>query len=428
MVLAKKRTLAQNLPKVYFLYDLAVRLTTLLLRIPALFNPKIRLFLQGRKTVWEYLGDFREPGRPLIWMHTASLGEFEQGLPVLELLQQNYPGHQFLITFFSPSGYEVKKGAVRGAGVCYLPMDTRQHAQQWVTRLRPEMALFVKYEVWPNYFRALREEGVPLYLISARFTPGQSYFKWYGGFLRQALGRVTHFYVQDRGSAALLESMGFGNVTVSGDTRFDRVAEIAGRDNRLDFMEAFRRGRTCLVAGSTWPEDERVILPLIRELAGAEFCFVIAPHQTDPKAIEGLMSDLPKGSLRYSQREPETLGQADVLVVDTIGLLTKIYSYADLAYVGGGFATGLHNTLEPAVFGIPVIIGTNFQGFREAEALVDAGGILPVEDAEAFRELAGKLLGDPEARREPGVVNRDFIAKSRGASVQIADGIRRYTT
>ncbi len=412
----------------YFLYDLAVRLTALLLRIPALFNPKIRLFVKGRKTVWGYLEDFRDTDRPLIWIHTASLGEFEQGLPVLERLQDRYPGHQYLISFFSPSGYEVKKAGVKGAGVCYLPLDTDKNARRWVNTLRPELALFVKYEVWPNYFRALQEQEVPLFLISARFTAGQSYFKNYGGFLRQALRRVTHIYVQDPESAQLLESIGITDVSVSGDTRFDRVAEIAARDNHLDFMEAFKRGRTCLVAGSTWAEDERVILPLIREMAGPDSCFVIAPHQIDAKTIDGLMAALPEGSLRYSQRDAATLAAANILVVDTIGLLTRIYSYADLAYVGGGFATGLHNTLEPAVFGIPVLIGPNYEGFREAEALVKAGGVLPVADAEAFRLLAGKMLRNPETRLEPGNTNRDFIAKSRGASVQIADGIRTYST
>ncbi len=411
----------------YFLYDLAVRLTALLLRIPALFNPKIRLFVKGRKTVWGYLGDFRDTDRPLIWIHTASLGEFEQGLPVLERLQDRYPGHQYLISFFSPSGYEVKKAGVKGAGVCYLPLDTDKNARRWVNTLRPELALFVKYEVWPNYFRALQEQEVPLFLISARFTAGQSYFKTYGGFLRQALRRVTHIYVQDPESAQLLESIGITDVSVSGDTRFDRVAEIAARDNQLDFMEAFKRGRTCLVAGSTWPEDEQVMLPLIRGLAAVPgHCFVIAPHKTDPRTIENLMEQFRGLAVLYSQREQADPALFPVLIVDTIGLLTKIYSYADLAYVGGGFATGLHNTLEPAVFGIPVMIGPRFQGFPEAEALVAAGGLCPVSCKEAFSDLARSWFADPALRARLGSMNRRFTDESTGASAKIMEGLRTY--
>ena len=411
----------------FLLYDVAVRLVSALLRIPALFNPKLSLFLRGRRQVWEYLGSYRDEGRKLIWMHTASLGEFEQGLPVLQRLRAEYPQYQLLVTFFSPSGYEVKKDKLPEYGACYLPLDTRANARRFLQMARPSLALFVKYEVWPNYFRELSRAGEPILMLSAIFRPDQAYFRWYGGFLRKALARVAWFYVQDEASSALLGAHGFHNAQVSGDTRFDRVAEIRQGDTRLDFMEAFKGQRTCLVAGSTWPEDEAVILPLIAEKASdPQYCFVIAPHKTDARTVANLMQQLGDLAVLYSRREESDLSRAAVLVVDTIGLLTKIYAYADLAYVGGGFATGLHNTLEPAVFGIPVLIGPLYQGFREAEALVEAGGICPVDSVEAFGEVAGRWLSDPELRARLGGINRDFTRKSTGASIQIMEGIRTF--
>ncbi len=423
----KWRILAPKPRPVFPIYNAAVWLASALLRIPALFNEKISLFLRGRKEVWAYLASYRVPGRDLIWMHTASLGEFEQGLPVLERLRAEYPDTQILVTFFSPSGYEVKKDRLPGYGVCYLPLDTAANARRFVTLARPRLALFVKYEVWPNFFRELQAAGVPVLMLSARFKPNQAYFQWYGGFLKQALNRVTHFYVQDQASAQLLEQHGLTRFTVSGDTRFDRVSEIRQRDNRLDFMDNFKGNRTCLVAGSTWPEDEQVMLPLIRGLAAVPgHCFVIAPHKTDPRTIENLMEQFRGLAVLYSQREQADPALFPVLIVDTIGLLTKIYSYADLAYVGGGFATGLHNTLEPAVFGIPVMIGPRFQGFPEAEALVAAGGLCPVSCKEAFSDLARSWFADPALRARLGSMNRRFTDESTGASAKIMEGLRTY--
>ena len=445
MEFQKNRNLAQNPLSLYFLYDLAVRLASAFLHIPAVFSPKIRSFLGGRRGVKAYLKSFREPNRPLIWMHTASLGEYEQGLPVLEQLIAAYPGHQFLVTFFSPSGYEVKNGKVPGAGTCYLPLDTRRNVREFLDLARPEIALFVKYEVWPNFFAGLSRREIPLILFSARFRERQAFFQWYGGFMRRALRGVRQFYVQDPLSASLLKDIGIDQVAVCGDTRLDRVMEIRSRDNRLGFMEAFVRGRKCLVAGSTWPEDERAILPFIRSRAGADCCAVIAPHKTDSKTVGDLMKRLGADAVTYSgftARQAATGGDppgtsgdmagapgksamANILVVDTIGLLTRIYSYAHLAYVGGGFATGLHNTLEPAVFGIPVLIGPRYSGFREAEALVDAGGILPIAGPGEFEETAGKLLDNGDYRERVGATNRDYIVKNAGASIQILGGIRK---
>jgi 3-deoxy-D-manno-octulosonic-acid transferase len=385
---------------------------------------KIRQFVSGRKKVFSYLKTNRDRQKPLIWIHTASLGEFEQGSPVLDKLRQQYPDHQFLVTFFSPSGYEVKKDRLSPDMVAYLPMDTRWNARKFIRLVQPEIALFVKYEVWPGFFRELDKAGVPILMLSAIFRQRQVYFKWYGGFLRKALRRVTHFYLQDASSAELLADLGIHETTVSGDTRFDRVLEILEHPRDLPFMERFKGGRTCMVCGSTWPEDHQQLLPFINA-AGKDHCFVIAPHKTDTKTVEALQKGIRQPSALYSGRTDTDLEQVSVLIIDTIGLLTQIYRYADLSYVGGGFATGLHNTLEPAVFGVPVLIGPRYQGFREAEELVAAGGVLVVKNAAELNAVAGELMANPRLRGEAGKVNRDYIQENKGASDQIMKGVRR---
>lgn len=408
------------------LYNLFTLAVSLILWIPALFNSKLRLFLLGRKTVWTYLAHFRQADKKLIWLHAASLGEFEQGLPVLEALKIQYPDFQFLITFFSPSGYEVKKDKLPGFGVCYLPLDTPGNVQKFLTLSRPEIALFVKYEVWPNYFKACFKNSIPLLMLSAIFKTDQGYFKWYGGFLRKALQQVTHFYVQDSISAALLKNIGLTNTTISGDTRFDRVLNILERDNHLDFMHRFKGSRTCLVAGSTWPEDERVIIPYLKQrLTTPDFCIVFAPHKTDHRTVTNLLSQFEYSAVVHSRATPEDLQNCKVLIIDSVGLLTKIYAYADIAYVGGGFATGLHNTLEPAVFGIPVVIGPNYKGFREAEGLVEAGGVFSISKAGGFEEIMQTLLTNPEQARRAGSINGSFIRQSLGATESIVSGIQK---
>ena len=408
----------------FFLYDLAVLLSWFLLHPAALFSLKIRQFVRGRKKVFSYLKTHRDVQKPLIWIHTASLGEFEQGSPVLDALRQEYTDHQFLVTFFSPSGYEVKKDRLSPDMVTYLPMDTRWNARKFIRLAQPDIALFVKYEVWPGFFRELDKAGIPILMLSAIFRQRQVYFKWYGGFLRKALRRVTHFYVQDALSAGLLRDLGIQESTISGDTRFDRVLEILEDPRALAFMERFKGGRTCMVCGSTWPEDHQQLLPFINS-TGKGRCFVIAPHKTDIKTVEALRKGIRRPAALYSRSKEADLEQVSVLIIDTIGLLTQIYRYADISYVGGGFATGLHNTLEPAVFGVPVLIGPQYQGFREAEELVAAGGVLVVRNAAEVGATAGELMANPQLREKTGKVNSDYIQENKGASEQILNGIRR---
>lgn len=403
-------------------YDLGVYLSWFILKFIALFNPKIRQFTGGRKQVMPYLRKERDPGKKLIWMHTASLGEFEQGLPVLERLQSAFPDHQLLVTFFSPSGYEVKKNSLQPHLVTYLPMDTRRNARTFLEVVRPEIALFVKYEVWPGFFREMQRQEVPLLMISAIYRSRQAYFKWYGGLLRKALKRVTHFYVQDALSMELLETLGIRQVSVTGDTRFDRVLQIGSSVKELPFMEEFKQGRTCLVAGSTWPEDHELLVPFVND-TDKDYCFVIATHNIDPKTIENLRRQLTVPVVLYSELELASPKEARVLILDTIGLLTRVYKYGELAYVGGGFATGLHNTLEPAVYGIPVLIGPDYSSFREAEDLVAAGGISVVNNPAEFRERAGLLMASPELCDEMGSINTAYLNRNAGASDKILAGV-----
>lgn len=390
----------------------------------ALFHPKINLFVKGRKDVFSILEKSITKVDRVIWVHVASLGEFEQGLPVIERIKNSYPGHKLLVTFFSPSGYEVKKNTTAADIVTYLPIDTIANANKFMALVKPELALFVKYEIWPNYLKKLQEQGTPTLLISAIFNKRQAYFKWYGGMMRKALKSFSHFFVQNKDSVQLLSNLGFENVTVSGDTRFDRVSEILERNNELVFMQNFKKDQKCIVAGSTWPEDEKILASYINS-SDKKLKFILAPHNIKKEHIEALKHSLSKTTLLYSELKQQDLSGIEVLIIDTIGLLTKIYGYADIAYVGGAFATGLHNTLEPAVFGIPVIIGPDYQGFIEAEALVKKKGILTVESEAEFSMKLDKLLEDPDYLGSTGKINSDFIDENRGASEKIMEHINK---
>lgn len=407
----------------YSIYNSVLAISSFFLKIPAIFNPKIKLFVNGRKNTFAILKEHLSVGDNVIWIHTASLGEFEQGLPVIEKLKGAYPDHKILVTFFSPSGYEVKKNTPVADLVSYLPLDTKGNAELFLALTKPKLAIFVKYEIWPNYLRILKKEQIPILLISAIFRKEQVFFKWYGNFMRKALGSFSYFFVQDIASENLLNSIGINNVCISGDTRFDRVSEILDKDNSLDFMARFKKDRLCIVAGSTWPEDEAVLIAHINA-SPKPIKYVLAPHNIKAAHIKGMATSINKKTILYSELSDVDISQAEVLIVDTIGLLTKIYSYADIAYVGGAFATGLHNTLEPAVFGIPVIIGPNYEGFKEAVDLVAQKGILSVGNKLDFDNLLDRCIDDIKFRKETGKINASYVAKNKGASIQIMDYIR----
>ncbi len=396
------------------------------MKITSIFNDKLKLFVNGRKDVFEKLNRQISKEDKVIWFHTASLGEFEQGLPVIEEVKKDFSDHKILVTFFSPSGYEVKKNTTVADIVCYLPLDTKRNAKRFLKFVSPELAIFVKYEFWPNYLFQLKKQNVPTLLISGIFRERQSFFHWYGGFMRNSLQTFNHFFVQDEASKLLLKNINFTNVTVSGDTRFDRVSEILERDNALKFVEEFKQDKLCFVAGSTWPEDEKILIDYINEDASGKVKYIIAPHNIKPALIEKLKTEITKKTILFSQKEGKATSDYEVLILDTIGLLTKVYSYADIAYVGGGMGnTGLHNTLEPAVFGIPVLIGKNYEGFIEAEKLVKLGGIISIKNKNDFFERASHIIDNQDHLNKIGAINSTYINKNKGAKIQIGSYIRK---
>ena len=407
----------------HFLYNILIGLASALLHLIAPFSQKIKAFVRGRRGLFQRLEQELDPHKPAIWVHAASLGEFEQGLPVIEEIRKNHPEHAVLVTFFSPSGYEVKKDSQQADLISYIPLDTVSNARKFIAIVRPVLAIFVKYEIWPNFMKELDKKNIPSLLISAIFSERQIYFKWYGGFMRRSLGCFKAVFVQNKASVALLESIGLKAVYLSGDTRFDRVAALRSRDNSLEFMEAFKGGQLCLVAGSSWPEDEKILVEYINTTKN-DIRLVLAPHHIKPDSIQALRQQINRKTLLYSELESGSAAGFEVLIVDTIGLLTRIYSYADIAYVGGGFATGLHNTLEPAVFGIPVLIGPQYSKFNEAMDLVAKKGILVVTDFDSFRHQTDQLIADEEYRQHTGLINADYINANKGASVQIANAVR----
>ncbi len=407
-----------------FLYNILINIAWVGLKVVALFNAKIKLFVKGRKNSFPILKEKIASNSKSIWVHVASLGEFEQGLPILERLRTKYPEHKLVLSFFSPSGYEVKKNTTVADVVVYLPMDSNSKVKRFLNLINPELAIFVKYEVWPNYLYHLKKRKIPTILVSAIFSKRQIYFKSYGRFMRKSLDTFSHFFVQDEKSKKLLESIGFNNATIGGDTRLDRVSEILKRNNQLDFMNRFKNNQLCLVAGSTWPEDEELLINHINNTK-EKMKFVIAPHEIKPAHIEKITSVLQKRTILYSEIGSQNLKEFDILVVDTIGLLTKIYSYANIAYVGGGFATGLHNTMEPAVFGIPIIIGPQFEGFKEAKDLVKEGGIIPISSQGSFNNLMSELLDNPVSIKNIGEINSNYINSNRGAANLIMQHISK---
>jgi len=408
---------------VHTIYNLAVHITSFFLKIIVFFSPKIKYFINGRKDTFSYLEKHISKNDSIIWVHTASLGEFEQGLPVIEKLRAVHPSYKILLTFFSPSGYKVKKNTSAADVICYLPLDTKQNARRFLDLAHPKIALFVKYEIWPNYINELKKNNIPMLLISAIFKKEQVFFKWYGSFMRKVLKNISYFFVQDSNSELLLNTIGLANIVKSGDTRFDRVSEILERDNTLPFMDQFKQHGTCLVAGSTWPEDEEVLVDYINT-SDKNIRYVLAPHNIKLDHIKNLRKSISKKTILYSEIKEKNLAGYSVLIMDTIGLLTKIYSYSDIAYVGGAFATGLHNTLEPAVFGVPVIIGPNYKGFKEAEELVRLQGILVIKDRMNFTDIINQLLENEEFCKNTGSINASYVGMNTGASIQIVDHIR----
>ena len=423
--MAKKLNLAKQTKTMLFLYNLFVLFASQVVKLLALFSPKIKLFVNGRKEVFPILQSKINPNEKTIWFHAASLGEYEQGLPVIEKIKIQFPNHKIVVTFFSPSGYEVRKNNTVADATVYLPLDTKSNAQKFIKAINPELVFFIKYEFWPNYLNELKNQNIKTYLISGIFREKQAFFKWYGEFYRNALKSFDYFFVQNESSKKLVQSIGFTNVKVSGDTRFDRVVAILERDNSLDFIEQFKQNSstalgvtkpTLIVIGSSWPKDETLLVNFINN-SSDDVKFIIAPHNIKEEQISNLKNSITKSTLLFSEKENQDVSKFQVFIIDTIGILTKIYSYADIAYVGGGFGNpGVHNILEPATFGIPIVIGPNYSHFAEATALVHQEGCISISNQNELNDALNLLINNEDERHEKGHICSTFVQMNKGAT------------
>lgn len=390
-----------------------------------MFNAKIRLGVEGRKTTFNEIQAHIKPEDNVMWFHCASLGEYEQGLPVIEEIKILYPNHKVLLSFFSPSGFEVKKNAPIADLVIYLPLDTKSNAKRFVSLIKPDLTVFVKYEIWPNYLMELHNGNYRTILISALFRKDQTYFKFVGKWIKKAMKAFEHFFVQNEQSKTLLELHGFKNVTVSGDTRFDRVFSQLEMDNELPFIDNFKDEKLCIVCGSTWPEDEKLLVNFINK-TNKDFKYIIAPHNIKAQQIKDLKQSIDRPTVLFSEKDGQNIADFQVLILDTIGLLSKTYYYASIAYVGGAMGTtGLHNTLEAAVFDNPIIIGNNYDKFPEAHEMISGGGMFAVSNQNEFDATLNELLDNDEKRLATGQFNYEYILKNKGAVIQIRQYLRK---
>ncbi len=405
------------------LYNIAIQILIFGARVASISNRKARALVSGRKGLLTQVRDkLAANTQPLIWVHCSSLGEFEQGRPVIERLRKEFPQHRILLTFFSPSGYEVRKNYAGADYVFYLPFDTPSNAKKWVEVTKPKLAIFVKYEFWFNYTEVLRKANIPLISISAIFRPDQTFFKPYGGFFRRILRNFTHFFVQNESSHKLLTSIGLNQVTLAGDTRFDRVYEITSSKEVIAVAEKFKSNDRVLVAGSCWPEDMEVLAPFINE---TPLKFIIAPHEISDAFLSDIEKSIEGTTVRFSQAAEADLSQAQVLLIDNIGMLSKLYRYGEFAFVGGAFGKGLHNILEAACYGIPVFFGNrSYQRFNEAKELIMHGGAFEVQGYSDFRSKF-EMVSTPENFMLACEVTKSYVVNNLGATDKIVAYCRK---
>lgn len=402
------------------LYHIAIYTMKVLVYLGSLFNDKLKLGVAGRNETFKKLQQAISKTDKVFWFHCASLGEYEQGLPVFERLKEKHPNYKIVLSFFSPSGYEIRKNSKLADVVVYLPLDTPKNAKKFLELVHPDFTVFVKYEIWINYLTILKKQSRRAILVSALFREHQSYFKWYGGIFKNALNAFEHIFVQDVTSELLLKRIGYENVTIAGDTRFDRVIQNEKSTKQLDIIKAFVAQNICVVVGSSWPEDEALWFQFINKNESAAVKYIIVPHNVDQPHISAIKSKIQQQTALYSQSNNPILKASQVLIVDTIGLLSSIYSYAHIAYVGGAVGTtGLHNILEPAVFGIPIIIGNRIDKFPEAKAMIKNGGVISIRNYETFEQSFTKLVQNADYRHQLGAKNKKFVELNEGAVNQI---------
>ena len=421
------------------MYNLIIYIYQLGVIIASLFNEKVRKMWRGEREAIRILKEKVDPNAQYVWFHAASLGEFEQGRPLIEQLRQDHPEYKILLTFFSPSGYEVRKNYAGADIICYLPLDTITNARRFLRTIRPVMAFFIKYEFWYNYLHILKHRGVPVYSVSSIFRPGQIFFRWYGRQYSHVLKCFTHFFVQNEISKELLGTIGITNVSIVGDTRFDRVLQIKAAAKQLPIVEAFlsqsksgaaefgsAEAPKVFVAGSSWQPDEDIFIPFFNE--HRDWKLIIAPHVIGEEHLKQIESKLAGRKVaRYSSLEdpenPEIPDNLEVLIIDCFGLLSSIYHYADVTYVGGGFGVGIHNTLEAAVWDVPVIFGPNNERFQEAQGLKACGGGYEITGADDFRRIMQRFIDTPQTITEAGRQSGAFVQQMTGATKKVLSAV-----
>ena len=418
------------------IYNIVIYFVLLGIAIASLFNEKVRKMWRGEREAFKILKQKVDPNAKYIWFHAASLGEFEQGRPLMEQIRKDYPQYKILLTFYSPSGYEVRKNYEGADIICYMPVDTRLNAIRFLRLVRPVMAFFIKYEFWSNFLHILKHRNIPTYSVSSIFREDQVFFKWYGRNYAGVLKCFTRFFVQNEESKRLLEGIGITAVDVVGDTRFDRVLQIKEAAKHLPICEAFRTGVASsqsadvphhdfkvFVAGSSWPPDENIFIPFFNE--HKDWRLLIAPHVIAEEHLKLILS-LIKGKkvVRYTQTTPEEAAEADVLIIDCFGLLSSMYNYGDVAYIGGGFGVGIHNTLEAAVWNMPVIFGPNNKKFQEAQGLLKSGGGFEINTYEDFSGLMSSLMNDETFLKQAGDKAGTFVAHLAGATDKVLASVK----
>lgn len=405
-----------------FLYNIGISAYSLAIRLAAPFNEKAGLLSKGRKEVWKKIHNIHRGNERLVWFHAASLGEFEQGRPVIEKLRQAEPETKILLTFFSPSGYEIRKNYTGADYILYLPADTKRNAIRFIETFRPDTAVFVKYEFWFHYLQELHNRQIPTYLISAIFRAEQPFFKSWGSLHRRMLGFFKCLFVQDEQSVKLLSDIHINHVRLTGDTRFDRVKQIADAARDIEKVAAFCNQQPAVVCGSTWPPDEDILLDYINHYTGT-YKWIIVPHEIGENHIKSILDKCRKKIIRYSQIANNP-AEYDVLIIDCIGLLSAIYRYGNIAYIGGGFGAGIHNTLEAAVYGIPVIFGPKYQKFNEAVNLIREGGAFSIQSGTELAEVLNSLIGTPVVAETAGKKALEYVTSQLGATEVIGEEVK----
>lgn len=407
-----------------WIYNFGLTLYAWVIRLIAPRHAKAKLWSEGRRCLFERMAEAIDPAARIVWIHTASLGEFEQGRPIIERIRRERPEYKILVTFFSPSGYEIRKNYKGADYIFYLPIDTPSNARRFLDIAHPEIAVFVKYEFWLNLLAELRHRNIRTYIVSAIFRRNSIFFRPYGGMWRQALETFDTLFVQNDESKSLLAELGFDNVVVAGDTRFDRVAEIASAAKRIDIVERFKDGSRLFVAGSTWGPDEELLIRLMND--NPDIKFIVAPHEMDEARIAQLMGETRGGAVRYTGCTSGTeYDNRQLLVLDTVGLLSSIYGYATWSYIGGGFGVGIHNTLEAATFGLPVAFGPNYQKFKEARDLITLGAAKSIADYEELKKWFVPLRDNEEYRNKTSRIAKDYTTRHQGAAGLIVKAIVR---